>query len=84
MYKTWSLTFREEQTLKVFGKGVLRISESKIEEIRGGWRKLAGKELYDLFSHPNSTWAMKSRRMRWVGHAACIGGKRSAYRILVE
>jgi hypothetical protein len=27
---------------------------------------------------------IKSRRMRWVGHAARMGEKRNAYRILVE
>jgi hypothetical protein len=26
---------------------------------------------------------IKSRRMRWVGHVACMGKKRNAYRILV-
>jgi len=25
---------------------------------------------------------IKSRRMRWVGHAVCIGERRGAYRIL--
>jgi hypothetical protein len=27
---------------------------------------------------------MKSRRMRWAGHAACIGKMRNAFNILVE
>jgi hypothetical protein len=27
--------------------------------------------------------AIKSRRMRWAGHATCMGEKRGAYRILV-
>jgi hypothetical protein len=44
---------------------------------RGGWRKLRGEELYDLFFYPNSSWAVKSWRMRWVGHVAC-----NAYRVL--
>jgi hypothetical protein len=26
---------------------------------------------------------IKSRRMRWVGHIACMGEKRNAYRFLV-
>jgi hypothetical protein len=26
---------------------------------------------------------IKSRRMRWAGHVACMGNKRNAYRILV-
>jgi hypothetical protein len=27
---------------------------------------------------------IKSRRMRWVGHVACMGPQRNAYRILVQ
>jgi hypothetical protein len=27
---------------------------------------------------------IKSRRMRWAGHIACIGEKRNGYRLLVE
>jgi hypothetical protein len=26
---------------------------------------------------------IKSRRMRWLGHAVCVGERRGAYRILV-
>ena len=26
---------------------------------------------------------MKSRRLRWAGHVACMGGRRSAYMVLV-
>jgi hypothetical protein len=36
-----------------------------------------------LYFSPNIIRMMKSRRMRWAGHAARIGGKRNAYRILV-
>jgi hypothetical protein len=27
---------------------------------------------------------MKSRRMRWAGHVACMGEGRNVYRVLVE
>jgi hypothetical protein len=27
---------------------------------------------------------IKSRRMRWAGHVACMGGRRGAYRVLVR
>jgi hypothetical protein len=30
-----------------------------------------------------NVYVIKSRRMRWAGHAACIGERRGAYRILV-
>ena len=39
----------------------------------GEWRKLHNKELNDLYSSPNIVWAMKSRRMRWVGHIVHMG-----------
>jgi hypothetical protein len=37
----------------------------------------------DLYSPPNIIWVIISRRMRWVGHVACMGDRRGAYRILV-
>jgi hypothetical protein len=41
------------------------------------------RELNDLYSSPNNIQVIKSRRMRWVGHEACMGEKRGSYRILV-
>jgi hypothetical protein len=37
-----------------------------------------------LYSSPDIIRQIKSRRMRWVGHMACIGEERKMYRILVE
>jgi hypothetical protein len=28
-------------------------------------------------------WVIKSRRMGWTGHVACMGDRRCAYRVLV-
>jgi hypothetical protein len=39
--------------------------------------------LNDLYSLPNIVWTIKSRRMRWAGHIACMGERRGVYRILV-
>jgi hypothetical protein len=36
-----------------------------------------------LYSSPSIIRIMKARRMRWVGHAARMGEKRNAYRLLV-
>jgi hypothetical protein len=36
-----------------------------------------------LYSSPNIIRMIKSRRMIWAGHAARMGEKRNAYRILV-
>jgi len=38
---------------------------------------------YDLYSSPNVVWVIKSRRMRWAGHVACMGEERGMYRILL-
>jgi hypothetical protein len=32
----------------------------------------------------NIIWVIKSRRMRWAGHVACMGETRDAYRVLVR
>jgi hypothetical protein len=82
--ETWSLTLREEHRLRVFENKVLRrIFGPKRDEVTGGWRKLHNEELRDLYSLPSIIRIIKSRRMRWVGHVARMGGKRNSYRLLV-
>jgi hypothetical protein len=51
--------------------------------VTGGWRKLHDDELHNLYSSPSIIRMIKSRRMIWAGHVACIGAKRNAYRILL-
>jgi hypothetical protein len=70
--------------LRVFENRVLRIFGPKRDEVTGGWRKLHNKEFHNLYSSPSIIRMIKSRRMRWVGHAARMGEKRNACRILVE
>jgi hypothetical protein len=48
-----------------------------------GWRKLHNEKLHNLYTSPNIIRIIKSRRMRWAGHAARMEEKRNAYRILV-
>jgi hypothetical protein len=55
----------------------------KRDEVTGRWRKLHNEELHNLYSSPSIIGMNKSTRMRWVGHAARMGKKRSAYRMLV-
>jgi hypothetical protein len=47
------------------------------------WRRLHSKELYALYSSPNIIRVIKSSRMRWAGHVACMWERKSAYRLLV-
>ena len=68
----------------VFENMVLgRIFGPRRDEVTGEWRRLHNEELNDLYSSPNIVRVIKSRRMRWVGHVACIGEERVVYRVLV-
>jgi hypothetical protein len=59
----------------VFGNRVLRgIFGPKGDEVTGEWRKLHSGELHTLYSSPDIIRQIKSRRMRWAGHVALMGG----------
>ena len=82
--ETWSLILREERRLRVFENRVLRrVFGPKKDEVTGEWRKLHNEELIDLHSLPNIVRVVKSRRMKWVVHVACMGEGRGMYRVLV-
>jgi hypothetical protein len=62
----------------VFENRVLRrIFGPKTDEVTGEWRKLHNEELNALYSSPNIR-AIKSRRMKWVGHVARIWERRGS------
>ena len=74
----------EERRPRAFENRVLRrIFGPQREKVTEVWRKLHKKKLNDLYSSPNIIRAIKSRRMRWAGHVACIEEKRGAHRVLV-
>jgi hypothetical protein len=63
--ETWSLTLREEQSMRVFENRVLRrIFGPKRYEVTGVWRKLHNEELHNLYSSPSIIRMIKSRSMR--------------------
>jgi len=75
--ETWSLTLREECSLRVFGNRVLRrVYGPKRDKVTGEWRKLHNNLLNELYFSPNIVWVIKLRIMRWVGHVACMGERR--------
>jgi len=79
------LTLRGKRRPRVFQNRVLRrIFGPKRDDVMGEWRKLHNKELNDLYSSPNIVRVIKSRRMRWVGHAAHMGERKGIYRVFVR
>jgi hypothetical protein len=52
-----------------------RIFGPKRDGMAGGWRKLHKEELHNLYSSPSVIRIIKSRKMRWAGHVARIGGE---------
>jgi hypothetical protein len=75
-----SLTLREEHRLRVFENRVLR---RIFGTMRGGWNKLHNEELHNLYFSRSIIILLKSKRMKWAQHVACMEAKRTAYRILV-
>ena len=53
-----------------------RIFGSRKDEVTGERRRLHNEKLNDLYSSPNIVRVIKSRRMRWAGHVACMGEER--------
>jgi len=83
--ESWSVTLREEHRLRALESRVLRrVFGPKRNEVTGEWRRLHNEELHDLNASPNIIRVIKSIRMRWEGHVACIGDRRGAYGVLVE
>jgi hypothetical protein len=72
--ETLSPTLREEHGLRVFGNRVLRKMFGPNREEDESWRKLHNDELRSLFSSPNIVRVITSRRLRWAGHVARMGG----------
>jgi hypothetical protein len=60
-------------------KVLRRIFGRKRDEVTWEWRRLRNEELYDLYFSPHVTGVIELR-MRWAGHVACVGDRRSAYR----
>ncbi|KAJ4447398.1 hypothetical protein ANN_09404 [Periplaneta americana] len=80
--KTWTLTLRKEQRLRMFDNKVLRkIFGAKRDEVTGEWRKLHNAELHALYSSPDIIRNIKSRRLKLAGHVARMGQSRNVFRI---
>jgi hypothetical protein len=70
--------------LRVFENRVLRrMFGLKTEEVAGSCRWLHSENLHNLYPSPNNIRVIKSRRVQWVIHVACMGFMRSVYKMLV-
>jgi hypothetical protein len=79
-----SVALREEHTMRVFENTILRgIVGPKTDQVTREWRKLHSEELHNLYLSPNIIRHIISRRMRWAGHVARLGGERKVYKVLV-
>ena len=68
--------FGQSSRSQMFETRVLRrVFGPKRDEVTGEWRKLHNEEHSDLYSLPNIVRVVKSRRMRWAGHVARMGGR---------
>jgi hypothetical protein len=82
--ETWSLTLREKHRRRVFETRALRRTFGpKRHEVLAEWRKLQNGEPHTLYSSPDIIRQIKSRKMRWAGHAALMGADRKVYKVLV-
>jgi hypothetical protein len=59
-----------------------RIFGPKKDEGTGERRRMHNEELNGVFSQ-SIMQVIKSKRMRWAGHVACMGARRGAYKVLV-
>ena len=70
----WRICLEYRILRRIFGT-------KKIEN--GEWRRLHNEELHTLYRSSNILRVIKSKRLRWVGHVARMGGGgRSAFKIL--
>jgi hypothetical protein len=68
--------FENRVPKKIFGP--------KRDQVTVGWRKLQNEGLRNLYSLPSIIRIIKSWRLRWAGHVARMGERRTSYRLLVE
>ena len=82
--ETWLLTLREEGRPWGFENRVQRrIFWPKRDEVTGEWKRLHNKELYALYSSPHIIRVIRSRKLKWAGHAARMGERTGVYRVLM-
>jgi hypothetical protein len=54
-------------------RALRRIFGTKKGKVTEEWRKLHSEELNDVYCSPNIVRVIKSKRMKWARHLACMG-----------
>jgi hypothetical protein len=63
--------------MRDLSRNVWKIFGPKGEKVTGDWGTLHNEKLHGLYS-PNTVVMTRSRRLRLVGHVACMGDRRGA------
>jgi hypothetical protein len=67
-FKTWSLTLREEDGLRLFeNRVVIKIFWPKRKEATGDWRRLINVELHELNPSPNIITVINQKERVMLG-----------------
>jgi hypothetical protein len=80
----WSLNLREEHRLRISENRMMRNLLAPKTDGEASMTKLHNDEIHGLYSSPNIVRVIKSRRMRWAEHVACMGEGRGVIRVLIE
>jgi hypothetical protein len=68
----WSLTLREELSLREFKNSMLILFDSVMDEVIGEWTNLHNEEHNVPNSPPNMFGVIKFQRIKLVGHITSI------------
>ncbi len=75
------MTQREEQTLLVFERRILRSIFGGIK-VEDNWRRRYNHELYQLYNEPDIVKHIKITRLRWLGHVQRMEEERVPLKML--
>lgn len=81
--ETWSLTLKQENTLKCFERKIQRAICGPVQE-GDLWRQRTNMELKELFGDENIIGAIKSARLRWAGHMIRMDDSRVAKKVFLQ
>ena len=80
--EAWTLTYRDEQHLRIFEHRILRNVFGPVQNEDGSWRIRMNYELNELIGNADIVRFIKSRIIAWLGHVMRMDDKRTPKRIL--